>query len=76
MKNTQVLNIFSFMQPGMIPISSEWKTEWQCNKLQFASPLNMGWYHHLANHFLHVGFNLSVTKNHLEYTNKDIRDVP
>lgn len=61
-KNAQVLNIFRIMQLGMIPISPERKTKWQCNKVQFACSLNTIWYHHLANHFLHFGFNLSITK--------------
>lgn len=74
MKNAQVLNIYHIIQLCMIPISPEWKTKWQFNKLQFASPLNTEWYHHFANHFLHFGFNLSVTKNYLKYINKDIGD--
>lgn len=58
--------------------SSEPGTEptWQLTKLQFASFLNIWWYHHSANHFLHSGFNLSVMKNYLNYTNEDLRDVP
>lgn len=75
MENAQVLNIFRILQLGVIPISPEPKTKWQFNELQFASSLNIWWYHHFASHFLHSVFNLSVPKNYLKYTNEDIRDV-